>query len=194
MASCWGGIYSFEATYTEGVGWHLHIHALLGSGYIKQEDLSTEWEEISGAKVVWIESVYARAKRKAEEQGLSGAAARKSIKAAKWDGIREVIKYPCKAVTFLGSPELVNEFLDATEGVNLAYGFGAMYRVKTRRHSKGKMCCPVCGGSGISFNAWDPKQHGWVSEAGYGFIVPKIAVQRVKGGHLWRGPPRGDIP
>ena len=189
--SCWGGIYSFEATHSVKCGWHLHIHALIGSGYIDQGDLSGEWEEIAGAKVVWIESVYAWAKRKAEEKGLSGAAAKKFIKAAKWDGVREVVKYPCKAATFLGDPALVDEFLTATQGVNLAYGFGAMYRVKTRRHGEGRMRCPICGGSRISFNAWDPKQHGWGSEAGYGFIVPRIGVEKVKGGYIWRSPPGG---
>lgn len=48
MTGCWGGIYSFEATYTEGAGWHLHIHSLIGSSYINQADLAREWEEITG--------------------------------------------------------------------------------------------------------------------------------------------------
>lgn len=157
MASCWGGIYSFEATHSVEYGWHLHIHALIGSGYIDQGDLSREWEQITGACVVDIRAVQGK---------------------AKWDGVREVVKYPAKAATFLGSPELVNEFLLATERVNLAYGFGAMYRVKTRRHAEGKMRCPVCGGSDISFGD------------GFGFCVPRIAVERVKGGYLWRPPPK----
>ncbi|MBA7654113.1 hypothetical protein ES703_61988 [subsurface metagenome] len=156
MASCWGGIYSFEATHSYKYGWHLHIHALIGSGYIDQGDLSREWLKVSGARIVDIRAVQGK---------------------AKWDGIREVVKYPAKAATFLGSPELVNEFLLATERVNLAYGFGAMYRVKTKRHAEAKMRCPVCGGSDISFRD------------GFGFCVPRIAVERVKGGYLWRPPP-----
>ncbi|GAI69813.1 unnamed protein product [marine sediment metagenome] len=48
MAGCWGGIYSFEVTYTQGVGWHLHIHSLIGSSYIDQGELSREWEQITG--------------------------------------------------------------------------------------------------------------------------------------------------
>ena len=156
MGSCWGGIYSFEGTYTEGVGWHLHIHSLIGSGYIDQGDLSREWAQVSGAKIVDIRAV------KGDD---------------KWDAVKEVVKYPAKAATFLDKPSLVNEFLLATERVNLAYGFGAMYRVKTRRHAEGKMRCPVCGGTDISFRD------------GFGFCVPRMVVTRVKGGYLWRPPP-----
>ena len=88
-----------------------------------------------------------------------------------------MVKYPCKVATFIDRPELVNEFLLATKGVNLAYGFGAMYRVKTKRHGGAKMCCPVCGGANIDFGG------------GFGFRVPRGEVKRVKGGYLWRGPP-----
>ena len=156
MRGCWGGIYSFEATYTEGVGWHLHIHALIGSSYIKQAELSEEWKGITGACVVDIRAVKGK---------------------DKWNKVREVVKYPSKVATFLDKPNLVDEFLLATEGVNLAYGFGAMYRVKTRRHGEDKMRCPLCGGVDIS----------WAE--GYGFCVPRIAVERVKGGWLWHPPP-----
>jgi len=157
MAGCWGGIYSFEATHSAEYGWHLHIHSLIGSGYIDQGDLSREWQKITGACVVDIRAV----------QGED-----------KWGAIKEVVKYPAKAASFLASPELVNEFLAATERVNLAYGFGALYRVKTRRHSEGKLRCPLCGSQDISWGD------------GFGFCVPRIAVQRVKGGWLWRPPPK----
>ncbi|MBA7695756.1 hypothetical protein ES703_104391 [subsurface metagenome] len=156
MAGCWGGIYSFEATYSDIHGWHLHIHALIGSTWIDQAELSREWREISGAEIVDIRAV------KGDD---------------KWKAIKEVVKYPAKAVTFLGSPELVNEFLAATNGVNLAYGFGALYRVKTKRSGDGGMRCPLCGGRDIT---WD---------GGYGFCVPRSLVKRVKGGYLWRPPP-----
>ncbi|MBA7704802.1 hypothetical protein ES703_113620 [subsurface metagenome] len=168
LEGCWGGIYSFEATYTEGVGWHLHIHSLLGSGYIDQGELSRQWAKVSGAKIVDIRAIQGK---------------------EKWDGIREVVKYSAKVSTFLDKPSLVNEFLLATERVNLAYGFGAMYRVKTRRHAEGKMRCPLCGGMGIVFDRWDKRAKGMRTEGGYGFLVPKIAVERVKGGYLWRPPP-----
>jgi len=157
LADCWGGIYSFEVTHSAEYGWHLHIHSLIGSGYIDQGDLSREWQKITGACVVDIRAV----------QGED-----------KWGAIKEVVKYPAKAASFLASPELVNEFLAATERVNLAYGFGALYRVKTRRHSEGKLRCPLCGSQDISWGD------------GFGFCVPRIAVQRVKGGWLWRPPPK----
>lgn len=157
MAGCWGGIYSFEVTHSAEYGWHLHIHSLIGSGYIDQGELSREWEQISGACVVDIRAV------RGED---------------KWGAVKEVVKYPAKAASFLGEPALVNEFLAATERVNLAYGFGALYRVKTRRHSEGKMRCPVCGGTDISFGD------------GFGFCVPRIAVEKVVGGYIWRSPPQ----
>jgi len=97
----------------------------------------------------------------------------------KWDAVKEVVKYPTKLATFIDSPDLVNEFLLATGGVNLAYGFGAMYRVKTKKRGDGGMRCPVCGRADIDWGG------------GYGFCVPRIAVERVKGGYLWRPPPVG---
>ncbi|MBA7678577.1 hypothetical protein ES703_86855 [subsurface metagenome] len=156
MAGCWGGIYSFEVTHSYKYGWHLHIHSLIGSGYIDQGDLSREWQEIAGACVVDIRAV----------QGKD-----------KWGAVKEVVKYPAKAATFLDKPALVNEFLLATVRVNLAYGFGVLYRVRTRRHSEAKMRCPVCGGSDVSFRD------------GFGFCVPRLVVERVKGGYIWRSPP-----
>jgi len=158
MAGCWGGIYSFEVTHSAECGWHLHIHSLIGSSYIDQGELSREWEQITGACVVDIRAV----------QGKD-----------KWGAVKEVVKYPAKAATFLGESALVNEFLLATERVNLAYGFGALYRVRTRRHSEAKMRCPVCGGTDIDFGN------------GMGFCVPRIAVEKVVGGYIWRGPPGG---
>lgn len=159
FAGCWGGIYSFEVTHSVEYGWHLHIHSLIGSSRIDQAELSREWEQITGACVVDIRAVRGD---------------------DKWDAIKEVVKYPAKAASFLGDSSLVNEFLVATERVNMAYGFGALYRVRTRRHSEAKMRCPICGGSDISFGD------------GFGFCVPKIAVKRVKGGYLWRPPPGGE--
>lgn len=171
MASCWGGIYSFEAThnkqgwhydarrnvrwYCKKDGWHLHAHILIGSGYIAQKALSREWESISGAKVVDIRAV------KGDD---------------KWAAVREVIKYPCKSETFIDNPNLVNEFLLATVRVNLAYGFGAMYRVKTKRHIECKMVCPVCGGENIDFSCM--------------LTVPRADVRELNGGYVWlRAPP-----
>lgn len=156
LSRCWGGIYSFEVTHSVEYGWHLHIHALIGSGYIGQADLSSEWQKITGAVVVDIRAV----------QGKD-----------KWAAVKEVVKYPAKAASFLGKPVLVNEFLLATERVNLAYGFGALYRVRSKRHSEGKMRCPICGGTDIDFSG------------DMGFCVPKICVEKVVGGYIWRSPP-----
>ena len=157
LAGCWGGIYSFEVTHSEK-GWHVHIHALVGSGYINQAELSKEWEQITGACVVDIRSISKH-------------------KGGKWGAVKEVIKYPAKSVSFCGDPDLVDEFLKATERVNLVYGFGALYRVRTKRHSDERMRCPVCGSNNIAWNG------------GYGFCVLGIEVERVGGGWLWRGPP-----
>ncbi|MBA7546607.1 hypothetical protein ES705_38999 [subsurface metagenome] len=150
----WGGIYSFEATYSLRYGWHLHIHSLLGSGYIEQACLAKEWQKITGACVVDIRAVRG---------------------ADKWDAIKEVVKYPCKVATFIDKPELVGEFLTAAKGVSLAYGFGALYRVRSRERGGDGLRCPVCGGSDINWGA--------------AFYVPRIGIEQVKGGYLWRAPP-----
>ena len=151
---CWGGIYSFEATYTKGVGWHLHIHAVIGSKYIPQAELSAEWEKITGAWDVDIRAIHGD---------------------DKWPAIQEVVKYPAKAATFVDNPALVDEFLKATEGVSLAYGFGAMYRVRTKEHGSQPLVCPMCGGTHIK----------WLG------LVDRSAVQRTKDGYTWAGPIRG---
>ena len=39
------------------------------------------------------------------------------------------------------------------------------------------MRCPVCGSENIAWNG------------DYGFVVPGIAVAKIEGGWLWRGPP-----
>jgi hypothetical protein len=151
FASCWGGIYSFETTYTYGVGWHLHIHALIGSGFIKQAELSREWAKISGAPVVDIRAIRGK---------------------SKWAAVKEVIKYPAKAATFVNDSALVNEFLEATHGVNLAYGFGALYRVRTKERGSLPLVCPVCGSSNIQ----------WLG------LVDYCAVTKLPHGYVWRGP------
>ena len=153
--SVWGGIYAFEFTYTPGVGWHPHIHTLIASSYIDQEELSREWWQITGNSFV--------VDIRALQYGFS-----------KWDAIREVVKYPTKISTFIEYPELVNEFLNATAGINLVYGFGALYRIKTAKHGNGKVICPLCGGTNVDFRG------------SFGFTVPELCVQRVKHGWLWR--------
>jgi len=159
MSSCRGGLPAFEFTYTPGVGWHMHIHLLIDSGYIDQALLSREWEELTGAKIVYIRAV------KGDD---------------KWDAIRELVKYPTKVESFMDSPDLVDEFLAATRGLKLVCGFGALYRVRSKNHGKGKMCCPVCGHNDIDFG------HGC------GFHVGPDRVQKIRGGYLWlrnRAPP-----
>ena len=158
MSGCWGGIYSFETTYSKEHGWHVHIHALIGSGWIDQAELSKKWKQITGACVVDIRSV-------------------KSYEGGKWGAVQEVIKYPSKTITFCEDPNLVDEFLRATERVNLCYGFGALYRVRPKRRSDKKMRCPVCDSENIAWNG------------DYGFCVPWTEVEWVGNGWLWRGPP-----
>lgn len=123
-ALVFAGIGSFEVTWSKEHGWHLHWHFLIGSKYIPQDELSKAWEKITGAPVVWIEAIK---------------------NADKWDGIREVVKYPAKCVNFIGSPALVEEFLSATKGLKLVTGFGSLYRVQTKKRGDGKLKCPRCG-------------------------------------------------
>lgn len=155
---CWGSLYSFETKRTGTGLWYVHLHAVIASGYIEQSELSQEWEKITDCPIVDIRAI------KNDD---------------KWAGIREVVKYPSKVSDFINEPELVDEFLRATQGVNLVYGTGALYRVKTKRHGEGKMRCPICGGHDIEF------AHGW------GFHVHKDRVRKIKRGYTWlSGPSR----
>ena len=161
MATCWGGIYSFEVTHSDRFGWHLHIHALIGSGFIDKDDLHKEWQSITGASMTGIEAVRTK-------NGYS-----------KWSAVKEVVKYPTKVATFVDNSDLVDEFLSATERVNLAYGFGALYRVKTKRRGDSGMRCPVCGSDDIDFGN------------GMGFLLPRSLITKIEGGYVWRSPPAG---
>lgn len=156
MSSCRGGIYSFEVTYSSLHGWHLHVHALIDSDYIPQDKLSEVWRDITGGACV------------VDIRAIKGS--------DKWNAIREVIKYPSKVATFVWNPALVDEFLNATKGVSLAYGFGSLYKVRSVK-SSGSPQCPVCGGENLTI------------EGGFGFYVWGGAIKRVKGGYLWHPPP-----
>ena len=122
--SVFAGLGSFEFTYSKKYGWHPHWHCLAGAKYINQADLSRVWGRISGAPVVWITSVKDN---------------------DRWEAVKEIIKYPAKCADFIDEPALVKEFLEASKGVKMVTGFGALYRVSTKNKSGKKITCPRCG-------------------------------------------------
>lgn len=150
----WGGLYSYEFNYSKEFGWHPHFHLVVGSGYIDQAELSREWEKITGARIVDIRAV---------KQGDGD----------KWDAIREVVKYPAKASTFLDKPELVDEFLAATKGVKLVQGFGGLYRVSPRKKGDEKLVCPRCGGTVFEWVNRFLVEPGRVCRYGDGYILDR---------------------
>ena len=148
MRGCWGTLYAFEFTYHApgvwyeitlkngykkrllGAGWHVHIHAIIGSEFIDQVELGKLWERISGAPIVDIRAIN------------PGERA---------DGIREVVKYATKMVDFVDDSALLGEFIMAVEGMKLVQGTGALYKVSPHKATDGKHKCPVCGSEHIDF-------------------------------------------
>lgn len=151
-ASVWGGIGSFEVTWSRQHGWHLHWHAVIGSSYILQSDLSRVWERITGAPVVDIRRI------KNDD---------------KWAGIREVVKYPAKSADFLDNPVLVKEFLVATKGLKLVTGFGALYRVRVKKHGDKKLVCPRCESTQFDWHHAFQVARERVKRYGDGYVLNK---------------------
>jgi len=119
-----GALVSFEATHGPQ-GWHPHLHAFIDADYIPKEQIESAWKKITGGSYVCrIHSVH-----------------------NDWYGaVREVVKYPTKVVTFYKEPELLQQFVIATDRAHLVRGYGTFYRIRPRIHLKReKIKCPVCG-------------------------------------------------
>lgn len=148
-----GALVAFEATY--GVeGWHPHLHCFIDADYLPKEQIEAAWKEITqGSYVCRIRKVYGGWQK----------------------GVKEVVKYPSKVVTFYQEPELLREFIEATEGVHLIRGYGSFYRIRQRYHLKrGEVECPVCGEQGYleiignhePIVKFTRKEWGWLYKAG----------------------------
>jgi hypothetical protein len=117
-----GGVYSVEATYNEGAGWHPHFHVLIETpkklpmDWIKR--LRAKWLEITGdSHYMKLERMYGVDK--------NGRKTRKINRRA----VREIVKYATKAATFAARPALVRQFIDAFKSTRRMQAFGSFLGV-----------------------------------------------------------------
>jgi hypothetical protein len=117
VASC-NGAYVIEVTGEPG-RWHVHIHAIMISAYIKQERLSAEWKMLTGCPVVHIECVEPDR------------------------GVYYVTKYISKGDF---DPKYIDQVAAALKSVRLFNAFGSWHNMKAPKIKL--VCdCPVCHGS-----------------------------------------------
>lgn len=99
-----GGVYSIETTYNKRrKDWHVHIHALIDSNFMEQKTLAEAWKKIT--------------------KGSWGV----DIRQADPDALKEVLKYECKLVDFVGDPDLVDHYLSAVKDARLFHSFGNVF-------------------------------------------------------------------
>jgi hypothetical protein len=121
--ACTGGVYSLEITYNSHErSWHVHIHALLDSGFISQPEIVSAWKEIT------------------ENAGFIV-----DIRQADAGSVLEVLKYVVKGSDIISRPDLVKEFIDATARKRMLATFGHFYGFQFEEHEQEFPPCPVCG-------------------------------------------------
>jgi len=99
------GLWSLEVT-NQGRGWHVHLHALLDSGYLPQEAIEVAWSK----RVGQLKSIV-------DIRQKTGEAA-----------TREALKYCCKPEELAKWPiPLLLEYVDQTEGLRMFGVFGQLH-------------------------------------------------------------------
>jgi len=139
----YGGVYGVEAT-NKGKGWHVHIHALISSEFIR--DACKEMKQARNIKEEKIleREKCAHCKEKClrefwrQETGSSVV----DIKKADAEGIIEVIGYIAKPLSTKNS-ELLFEWWLVMKNRPFLKPFGEFYFM---RKVKASLTCPWCGG------------------------------------------------
>jgi hypothetical protein len=157
-----GGDYSFEVKYNEERGdWHVHLHALLlGERFIPREAILRAWNEI----------VQKRAHLAGQGEEWREALAKGCgvwIKLKPFGkGLMYVLNGALKDNGFVGSPELLAEYLLAVRGKRLFVTFGELFGEK---EGEFRLFCPVCGSFDLVYlKYWVGEEcvmklrHGWV--------------------------------
>ncbi len=139
----YGGIYGIEAT-NKGKGWHVHIHALISSEFIKDacqemkeaqnriEEEKLEREKCSCCKNKCLRRLWQ------EETGSTVI----DIRKANTDGIIEVIGYIAKPLS-TKKAELLVDWWEVMRNRPFLKPFGCFYDMKD---IKVHLTCPWCGG------------------------------------------------
>jgi len=138
MASVRGGCYSIEVK-VKDEGFHIHMHALVDSGYLPYQKIFTAWREILGLTHVEVD-----------------------IRCAEGQKAREYVsKYTAKSAGFENDEEAIVKWYKATKGERLFATFGAWYNAKLEELLPEeqifvpKCVCPYCGKEGTVYLARD---------------------------------------
>lgn len=114
-----GAVWSYEVTYTEGKGWHPHVHAVwLAADLPDQYALRAEWEEITGDSFMCDVRPIAPEQADREEDAVVDPYAK---------GFAEVFKYAMKAAEL--PPKVALDAYTVLRGRRLVRSFGEFYGV-----------------------------------------------------------------
>jgi hypothetical protein len=142
----YGGVYGVEAT-NKGRGWHVHIHALVSSEFIrdackemkkaknKQEEEILEREKCAHCRHKCLRRLWQ------EETGSSVVDVRK----ANTEGIIEVIGYIAKPLSTKNA-ELLFDWWEVMRGRRFLQPFGSNKCFYDMGKLKALLTCPWCGG------------------------------------------------
>ncbi len=139
----YGGVYGVEAT-NKGKGWHVHIHALISSEFIKDACKEMKQAKNSREEKILEREKCAHCKSKClrrlwqEETGSSVV----DIKKADTEAIIEVIGYIAKPLSTKNA-ELLFEWWLVMKNRPFLKPFGEFYFM---RKVKARLTCPWCGG------------------------------------------------
>jgi hypothetical protein len=107
---------------------YYHLHAILEGGYVKQAQISKDWEDLSGFPVVWIKRIYRTVVR----------------------ALRYVLKYVLKGFNFEDPQDRI-DFKASMRGVRYVRSYGGFYDLKKHygqnyyKASHVPFPCPDCG-------------------------------------------------
>lgn len=129
-----GGLYILEVKHG-ALGWNVHLHALIDSAYLEQQEISSVWRELTGKSYI-----------------VDVRQARMPIR-----GLKYILKYVLKPPILNGRELLYDRVLRRTR---LVQTFGLVYRI---RPEKRPFACPVCAATSwlVVSGAWSSSRHGY---------------------------------
>ena len=142
-----GGLYHIEVTLDSEGLWHIHIHAIIVGGYIPQDRLSKDWEDVTKEKVKAKKSkdVVGEQNSLGDDLDVEGSPVvwieRKEVRAT----LKYCMKHLLKKMKLNDNwtPEKLVEYEMALSDVRLVQPFGCFLDVPKK--SKEFFKCPRCG-------------------------------------------------
>jgi predicted RNA-binding Zn-ribbon protein involved in translation (DUF1610 family) len=122
-AENWHGVLSTIECKKNSRGWfYYHVHSIVSGAYRAQEQLSEDWEAVSGHPIVFVRRIW-----------------RTSEKA-----VRYVLKYILKGFNFKKDKD-IKDFKASMRGVHYVRSYGDFYGEEYRNGEHVYFPCPKCG-------------------------------------------------